>query len=150
MTQPIPLPSLADLKAKARRLRSALAEDGDFIKHGESLELVARQYGYRDWNTLHAATGNRQPLLLSVGGTISGRYLGQPFKARIASLQPLGSDGAYMRISLELDEAVDVVTFESFSAYRKRIQATIKRNGETVTKTSNGEPHLRLNLLGAA
>ncbi|MEE2526092.1 glyoxalase superfamily protein [Hyphobacterium sp. HN65] len=150
MTHSTPLPSLADLKAKARRLRNALAEDGDFIKHGESLELVARQYGYRDWNTLHAAAGNRPPLPLAVGGTIGGRYLGQAFKARIVALQPLGGDEAYMRISLDLDEAVDVVTFESFSAFRRRIQATIKRNGETVTRTSNGEPHLRLDLEGAA
>mgnify|MGYP000274206075 CR=1 FL=1 len=150
MTHPTPLPSLAELKAKARRLRTALAEDGDFIKHGESLELVARQFGYRDWNTLHAAAGNRHPLPLAVGGTVGGHYLGQPFRARIVSLQPLGGDENYMRIALELDEPVDVVTFESFSAYRRRIQATIRRNGETVTRTSDGQPHLQLDLEGVA
>jgi hypothetical protein len=139
------LPSLEALKAQARRLRSALAEDGDFIKHGEALELVARQFGYRDWNTLHAAAGNRPPLALAVGQDVSGLYLGQPFKARILSLQTLADDG-YLRISLDLDEAVDVVKFDSFSAYRKRIQATIRPDGSTVTRTSDGEPHLRLNM----
>jgi len=48
MTPTQSLPSLDALKAQAKRLRSALAEEGDFIKHGEALELVARQFGYRD------------------------------------------------------------------------------------------------------
>ena len=80
-----------------------------------------------------------------MGNDVSGLYLGQPFKARILSLQTLADDG-YLRISLDLEEAVDVVKFDSFSAYRKRIQATIKPDGNTVTKTSDGEPHLRLNV----
>lgn len=143
------LPSIAALKAQAKRLRNALAEEGDFIKHGEALELVARQFGYRDWNTLHAAAGNRSPLPLAVGQDVSGLYLGQPFKARILSLQTLADDG-FMRIALDLDEAVDVVKFDSFSAYRKRIQATIRPDGSTVTRTSDGEPHLRLSLASAA
>jgi len=143
------LPSLEALKAQAKRLRCALADDGDFIKHGEALELVAKQFGYRDWNTLYAAAGNRQPLPLAVGNDVSGLYLGQPFKARILSLETLADDG-YLRISLDLDEAVDVVKFDSFSAYRKRIQATIRPDGSTVTKTSDGEPHLRLNISNAA
>ncbi len=143
------LPSVAALKAQAKRLRNALAEEGDFIKHGEALELVARQFGYRDWNTLHAAAGNRAPLPLAVGRDVTGLYLGQPFKARILSLQTLAEDG-FMRIALDLDEAVDVVKFDSFSAYRKRIQATIRPDGSTVTRTSDGEPHLRLSLASAA
>jgi len=143
------LPSLEALKAQAKRLRCALADDGDFIKHGEALELVAKQFGYRDWNTLYTAAGNRQPLPLAVGNDVSGLYLGQPFKARILSLETLADDG-YLRISLDLDEAVDVVKFDSFSAYRKRIQATIRPDGSTVTKTSDGEPHLRLNISNAA
>ena len=143
------LPSLEALKAQAKHLRCALADDGDFIKHGEALELVAKQFGYRDWNTVYAAAGNRQPLPLAVGNDVSGLYLGQPFKARILSLETLADDG-YLRISLDLDEAVDVVKFDSFSAYRKRIQATIGPDGLTVTKTSDGEPHLRLNISNAA
>jgi len=149
MTPTQSLPSLEALKAQAKRLRSALAEDGDFIKHGEALELVARQFGHRDWNTLYAAVGNRQPIQLTVGSEVTGLYLGQPFKARVVSLQTLADD-EFLRISLDFDEAVDVVKFDSFSAYRKRIQATIKPEGMTVTKTSDGEPHLQLNLSDAA
>jgi Glyoxalase superfamily protein len=149
MSYSLTLPSLEALKAQAKRLRDALAEEGDFIKHGEALELVARQFGYRDWNTLHAAAGNRQPLPLAVGNDVCGLYLGQPFKARILSLQTLAGN-AYLRISLDLDEAVDVVKFDSFSAYRKRITATIRPDGSTVTRTSDGVPHLRLSLASAA
>lgn len=44
-----------DVKAMARRLRSALAADGTTISHGAALELTARQFGARDWNTLVAS-----------------------------------------------------------------------------------------------
>lgn len=146
MTHPTFLPSPAELKSSARRLRAALAEEGDFIQHSEALELVARQHGYRDWNTLHAAAGNRPGLPLAVGGTVRGRYLGQAFSARIVSLLPLGADAKFLRISLELDAPVDVVKFDSFSAYRRRIQATIRSDGRTVACTSDGEPQLQLDV----
>jgi catechol 2,3-dioxygenase-like lactoylglutathione lyase family enzyme len=45
-----------DPKAMARHLRAALSDRGVAISHGEALELVARQLGARDWNTLAAAT----------------------------------------------------------------------------------------------
>jgi small subunit ribosomal protein S1 len=44
-----------DAKAMARALREALAAKGVKISIGEALELVARQLGQRDWNTLAAA-----------------------------------------------------------------------------------------------
>jgi hypothetical protein len=50
MTTPTPEP-----KAMARHLRHALADRDVTITHSESLELVARQLGARDWNTLAAA-----------------------------------------------------------------------------------------------
>jgi hypothetical protein len=145
MMPPQNLPSLDALKAQAKRLRNALAEEGDFIKHAEALELIARQFGYRDWNTIYAAVGNRQPLPLAVGQTVSGTYLGQTFSANVLSLQSIG-DSDYLRIGLHLDEPVDVVKFNSFSAYRRRVQATIRPDGTTVAQTSDGQPQLRLKL----
>jgi hypothetical protein len=50
---PTPEPA-ADFKAMARRLRTALADDGVAVTHSRALELVARQHGLRDWNTLVA------------------------------------------------------------------------------------------------
>lgn len=41
-------------KTMAKSLRSALAEHGHELSHGQCLELVARQLGYADWNVLAA------------------------------------------------------------------------------------------------
>ena len=46
-----------DAKLMAKELRATLAGRGTDISHGEALELVARQFGARDWNTLAAAIG---------------------------------------------------------------------------------------------
>lgn len=47
--------SFLEAKAMASTLRQALAEEGTAISHSRALELVARQFGQRDWNTLSAA-----------------------------------------------------------------------------------------------
>ena len=47
-------PSIDELKAQARRLRQAMAERGDDMSHSTALELIAKQHGLRDWNTLSA------------------------------------------------------------------------------------------------
>jgi ribosomal protein S1 len=44
-----------DAKSMARTLREALAAKGVKISNSETLELVARMLGERDWNTLAAA-----------------------------------------------------------------------------------------------
>ncbi len=46
--------SYLDSKAMAKTLRQALAERGLDIPHSAALELVARQFGVADWNTLAA------------------------------------------------------------------------------------------------
>ncbi|MEK1866874.1 MAG: glyoxalase superfamily protein, partial [Ensifer adhaerens] len=80
----IPLPSLDALKDQAKRLRIRLASEGETIGHSRSLELIAAQYGYRDWNTLHAAAGNRPPFNpWMLGSRVKGRYLGQTFEGEI-------------------------------------------------------------------
>lgn len=140
MTPPI-LPTLETLKAQAKRLRAGLAEDGDFISHSESLELVARQYGYRNWNTLYAAIGNRPPRSApQVGAHVTGHYLGQPFTGEIIGVDVLPA-GRY-RVTIDFDEPVDVVTFESFSAFRKRVTAIVDEDGVSPARTSNGRPQM--------
>lgn len=57
------LPSLSALKTQAKQLRVALEKRGETISHSQTLELIAQQQGYRDWNTLYAAVGNRPPVL---------------------------------------------------------------------------------------
>lgn len=139
------LPTLDAIKDQARRLKQGLASTGTEISHSKSLELIAAQFGYRDWNTLVATLGNR-PRRLSIGDRVTGHYLGQRFSGEIVSLAPLGGSPKRMRIGLHFDEPVDVVTFDSFSAFRRRIRAVIDENGRTVEKTSNGRPHLELDM----
>ncbi|PTW62816.1 hypothetical protein C8N35_101864 [Breoghania corrubedonensis] len=152
------LPTLDDAKRQAKRLRGDLAASGTDLSHGRALELIAHQHGYRDWNTFHAAIGNGPPpeAVLSpertgspvqVGESVRGTYLGQPFSGSIVSVHMLGrTDGAATRyrVEVDFDEPVDVVTFDSFSSFRKRVNATLDSNGVTAARTSNGEPHMRL------
>jgi len=136
-----PLPALEVLKAQAKRLRQSLTAEGNFISHSEALELLAHQHGYRDWNTLHAAAGNRPASPLTLGATITGRYLGQPFKGEIIALAQL-SHGSHYRLTVEFDEPVDVVTFDSFSAFRKRVNCTVGADGRSPAMTSDGKPQM--------
>ncbi len=141
----VPLPSLDGLKDQARRLRNELEAEGQQTSHSKALELVASQYGFRDWNTLHAVVGNRPPLNpWMLGSKVKGFYLGQPFEAEILGVQALQSQPGRYRLTLHFDEPVDVVTFESFSAFRQRVHCTIGEDGRTVEKTSNGRPQLEL------
>lgn len=136
------LPSIAAAKEQARRLRAKLESDGTTIGHSKSLELIAHQHGYRDWNTLHAAIGNRPPVAWSVGDRVRGHYLSQPFNAEILAVEQVRP--GWFRLTLDLDEAVDVVTFDSFSAFRKRVRGVVGPSGRSQEKTSNGRPQLEL------
>ena len=137
--------SIQNLKDQAKRLRASLAGSGEPISHSQSLELVARQHGYRDWNTAHAAAGNRLPASFHVGQVLTGTYLGQKFLGEVIAVQRLG-EGNRWRLTFRFDEPVDVVTFDSFSSYRHRVTATVGSDGVTAERTSNGEPHMRIEL----
>ena len=140
-----PLPSLDALKDQAKRLRTRLASEGETIGHSRSLELIAAQYGYRDWNTLHAAVGNRPPFNpWMLGSRVKGHYLGQPFEGEVLAVQALTTQPGRYRLTMKFDEPVDVVTFDSFSAFRQRVVATVDETGRTIEKTSNGRPQLEL------
>ena len=145
MTTPI-----EDLKAEAKRLRAALSDSGQAISHSQSLETLARQRGYRDWNTLRAAASlaadgrNAPKAPVALGETVSGRYLGREFSAEVLGVSAL-SDGRF-RIKLDLETPVDVSQFPSMQVLRRRLNANVKPNGETVERTSDGAPQLRLHL----
>ena len=140
-------PPIDELKLQARRLRQAMNDHGDAISHSTALELVAKQYGTRNWNTLSALAvkmNNDTKLPLVIGATISGRYLNQAFTGKILTITER-SDGLY-EISIHFDKPVDVVTFESFSAFRQRITALIDHTGVSPRKTSNGLSQLILDI----
>lgn len=137
------LPALETLKDQAKRLRASLNDEGSVISHSKALELIAGQYGFRDWNTIVAAIGNR-PAPLATGNHVSGHYLGQPFIAEVIAIHEMTSSRGMRKLTLHFDEPVDVVTFDSFSAFRQRVSVIIDENGRTIEKTSNGRPHLEL------
>ena len=67
-----------DPKSLARNLRQALAGLRIDITHSDSLECVARQFGWRDWNTLAAQLNRsflRMPEGWYVGGSRSDDYM---------------------------------------------------------------------------
>jgi len=138
------LPTIDDLKAQARRLRDGLSGSGNSVSHGQALELVAHQHGFRDWNTLAATAGIRRPSIpLTVGARVGGRYLGQPFTARVVGVKAYSNSGKY-HFTLDFEKPVDVVTFESFSAFRRRVTCTVDTSGRSAEKTSNGQPVMEM------
>ncbi|ASP37134.1 glyoxalase superfamily protein [Labrenzia sp. VG12] len=137
------LPSVAQLKAQAKRLKAALAEKGQKLSHSQALELLSAQYGFKDWNTAHAVASRQNQMPLAVGDRVSGSYMKQAFQGEILALARIGPVGQY-RVTLQFDEAVDVVTFDSFSAYRSRVTCLIDADGVAIKRTSDGEPYLRL------
>lgn len=137
--------SLESLKSQAKSLRQSLAATGHTVSHAQSLELLAKQLGHRDWNTLHASVGNAPPILFQVGQAVSGHYMGHAFTGTLKQVNIL-QDGAYHRLTLRFDEAIDVIPFEGMSNFRQQVTATVDRRGVTAEKTSDGRPHLVLNL----
>ena len=139
------LPSLDVLKDQAKRLRDTLGRQGTAINHSKALELIAAQHGFRDWNTLMGAIGNRPSARsYAIGDQVIGHYLGQMFTGTIIGVQTLTNAHGRYRVTFDFDEPVDVITFESWSAYRKRVTCTLDEEGVTLEKTSNGKPHMVL------
>lgn len=133
------LPPVEALKAQAKRLRTDLPD----ISHARVLELVAHQWGYRNWNTLAALAGQvANAHRYQLGDRVNGTYLGQSFSGEIIGAQRLGADQT--RLTIQFDAPVDVVKFDSFSAYRSRVSATINGDGKTAAQTSDGVPHMQL------
>lgn len=135
--------SLDALRRQAKSMRSGLAQSGHIISHSQSLELLAKQHGFRDWNTLHASFGNHitQPVY-APGQSVSGRYLGKPFEGKIITARRIGE--THTELAIRFDTAVDVSRFASMEVKRKQIKATINRDGRTLAKTSDGVAHLIL------
>lgn len=138
------LPTTAEAKDHAKRLRAQLTEQGTIIGHANALELVAHQYGFRDWNAFYAAIGNRPPDGWMPSGRVRGSYLSQPFEATVIAVKMLRP--GWYQLTLDLDEAVDVVTFDGFSNFRKRVKGVIGPAGTSRERISDGRPHLKIDV----
>lgn len=137
-------PTLAAAKAEAKRLRAERAAADQPISHGRALEIVARRHGFRDWNTCRAAIGDAPPAGFVAGGRVRGRYLSHPFHATVVSAQRVKA--GWWRLSLRLDEPVDLVAFDGFSNLRRQIRGTVGPAGVSVERTSDGRPHLEIEM----
>ena len=132
-----------EAKRRAFALRDELKSMGTPISHAEALEKVAAELGYRDWNTASARLSNEPDRPLQVGDRVAGRYLKKAFAGRVLAVREVyGGQGH--EVTIHFDQPVDVVEFESFSSFRQRVTGTISKDGVSWTKTSDGEPHLRV------
>jgi hypothetical protein len=143
MRNPASFLTTSDLKSEARSWRTEQAEAGNPVTHSQALEMVSRFHGFRDWNTANAVLPAARGPVFAVGQAVKGTYLKQPFTGVIMAVAALGG-GEMFQITVQFDEPVDVVAFDSFSAYRHRVVATVKRNGVSPSKTSDGAPHMIL------
>lgn len=133
------------LKAEARALREEQADKGQAMSLAQALEATAKSHGYRDWNTVVGTLKAPPPAPVQVGQRVSGKYLKQDFSGSILGVRMLPG-GKYSRITIQFDQPVDVVTFDSFSAFRQRVSATIDAYGRSPERTSDGQPHMQLDL----
>ncbi|UYV35867.1 glyoxalase superfamily protein [Rhodobacteraceae bacterium D3-12] len=137
------IPSPDGLKTLAKRLREAMAYAGTPLSHSEALETVARQHGFRDWNTAQASAKRQNPApRWQIGQAVTGRYLGHAFTARIKSATE--STGGFWRLTLVFDQPVDVVASKAFSNFRRQVSCVINGQGVTHERTSDGTPHMVL------
>ena len=134
------IPSLQELKTSAKRLRIRLRASGEIVNHATSLERIAHQMGYRDWNTLHARSSILQAgCPFAVGDTVSGSYIGIPFTGRIIKLSWIHQLNQ-TRVTIHFDDPVDVVSFDSFSSYRKQVNCTLNMDYRSDEVTTAGVP----------
>lgn len=141
--------TIDELKTQAKALRRSLAGEGHVISHSKSLETLAKQFGCKDWNTLHSLVNNNAPNITQVpyalGEPVRGVYLGQAFEGQIVALRKLSAQNRY-GLSIKFDVPVDVVKFEGMNNFRSRVNVTLDDNGRSIDKTSDGQPHMVLQM----
>lgn len=128
-----------DYKQIAKRLRTALADDGIQIGHSRALELVAKQFGERDWNTLAAVQTGSGSIPFTVGQRVKGTFNDKPAMGRVIGLSETIKPDLW-RVTVKFDPPVDVVTSELFSSERRRITMIVGSDGRSrrLTGTETG------------
>ncbi|PXA98737.1 hypothetical protein DMC47_07135 [Nostoc sp. 3335mG] len=135
--------SAQTLKAEAKALREERARTGQPLTHGAALEAVARNHGYRDWNTARAALPDRVAVPFQVGMRVKGYYLEQPFHGTLIGVQ-LMSNMQHHTVTVLFDEPVNVTPHFMFAANRQRVTATVDVHGVSPALRGNGAPQMRL------
>jgi len=138
MDTPAPLPNIPQLKNEATQLRDRQVKIGNPISLSKSLELLAHNYGYADWNTL-CARAKTQVRIYVVDQRVSGTYLGQKFTGSIKKLQS-GPPGQLQMATILFDQPVNVIKFEGMQNLRRRVRVLIDAFGKCPDKSGNGRP----------
>ncbi|MGH6762265.1 MAG: glyoxalase superfamily protein [Phyllobacterium sp.] len=134
-----------EYKQAAKRLRLALAEDGIAVSHAKSLELIARQAGARDWNTLAARASDKPQARVKhgapfeVGTAVEGTFNGSPARGRVVGVEETIKPDLW-RLDIAFNPPVDMVTSELFSAPRRRVTMIVGSDGRSrrLTGTETG------------
>ncbi|MCC3859581.1 glyoxalase superfamily protein [Pseudemcibacter aquimaris] len=134
--------NIENLKSQAKRLREYLSDQNIKLSHSAALEAIAKQHGYRDWNTLSASIKSNVKWP-AVGDRVMGTYLGHNFRGTILNSSVI-SNSENRRYTVMMDEAIDVVKSELFSNFRQRISSTI--NGDLRSVDYKGNPDNILNI----
>ena len=137
-----------DYKTHARRLRDALAAEGIAVSHGKALDIVARQHGVRDWNTLSAravaetdagagTVGAAPPF--AVGDRVEGAFNGSPAQGRVIGLAETIKPDLW-RVTVKFSPPVDASTSAAFRAERTRVEMVVGADGRSrrLTGTETG------------
>lgn len=142
MSYSLDTPSIQTLKSEAKALRDERARDGAPLTHSAALEEIARQHGYRDWNTASATLPERVAIPVQVGQRVQGTYLSRPFAGLVVGMKLL-ADMQHYEVTVNFDQPVNVSKF-SWPIERRRVTATIGLDGISLARTSDGEPHMRV------
>lgn len=142
MSYSLDTPSIQTLKSEAKALREERAHAGAPLTHSAALEEVARQHGYRDWNTASATLPERVAIPVQVGQRVRGTYLTRPFTGLVVAMK-LMPDMQHYEVTVNFDKPVNVSKF-SWPIERRRVTSTVGLDGTSVAHTSDGEPHMRV------
>jgi len=142
MSYSLDTPSIQTLKSEAKALRLERAAAGTPLAHGAALEEIARQHGYRDWNTASATLPERVAIPVQVGQRVTGTYLSRPFDGLVVAMKLL-ADMQHYEVTVKFDKPVNVSKF-SWPIERQRVTATVGIDGVSLAHTSDGEPHMRV------
>lgn len=138
---------MTDFKSQAKRLRTALAEEGVAVSHARALELVARSHGVRDWNTLSARPEKPEqqpPVAFALGQAVSGTFYGKPATGHVVGLEQTIKP-ELVRLTVAFNPPVDASTSAHFKAERRRVTMIVGTDGRSrrLTGTETGHMELR-------
>lgn len=134
--------SFLDAKAMAKTLRQELQHRKIDLGHSECLEVIAKQFGFRDWNTMAAAgperdeltkTGSRLAKPLPAGWSATGKQA-EAFDVGVTSLEDANQKGLFIRSrDKDMDARADafcavqqVISAENYRGGRVEFSSTLK------------------------